>query len=120
MEMFKYNTEVLNVPNEHLQSFIDDNKKTYAELIKKLGADAVKYKAMTLEEFNNFDITNMVYSPNHCCIWNSPNDIDRNCIILSCNESFAIVHFLNEQFSDPNLPRELYRIEDLLPVGKLK
>jgi len=63
------------------------------------------------ENFTVLD-TNILYKPNHACIWNDPKNIGLPCKVMVYNTKLALVKFIEP--SDKLLSM-LYRLEDLEP-----
>lgn len=66
-----------------------------------------------IKSFNDvFNIDNQLYTIKWSCIWNTPENINKQCYIFQKNNKLALVTF-TDNISIENISSQLYRLEDL-------
>lgn len=61
----------------------------------------------------SFDLDKTRFKPNHACMWNRINNINRTCAILATDSKLALVAFVGEFVKDSLVLSNIYRLEDL-------
>lgn len=61
----------------------------------------------------SFDLDKSRFKPNHACMWNISNNINRTCAILVTDLKLALVGFVDDTVKDSLVLSNIYRLEDL-------
>lgn len=87
------------------------SESDFSELTKIFEETITKFE---LDELHvELDI-NKTFIPNHACIWNKIDNIDRHCNIMQKNSKLALVMFTDEnEITSSSILEHLYRLEDL-------
>ena len=89
-----------DIPTENVTGFLGE----FRDVIK--GADKLSNKDVSEWDLDAF------YRPNWSCIWNSPDNISKPCVIVGKDDKFAVVQFDDEKRNKGNASI-VYRLEDL-------
>ena len=88
------------------------NKDNFKGLVNTFEETITRFKLDSIKK--EFDLE-LLYTPNHACIWNKIDNIGKKCKILEKNDKLILVGFIGTSIKDitENILEHLYRIEDI-------